>query len=55
MKAGDVLLKLDGTEVLAPGDVSSAIRSAKNRRAISILFLRDHKEMTVTASVGGDE
>jgi serine protease Do len=54
LKAGDVILKVDGRKVMTPGDVTSAVISSRNKKAIPIVLMRDHKELTLTASVDED-
>lgn len=54
LKAGDVIVKVGDARVASPGDVTSAIHSAKDKKALAIVILRDHKEMTVTASIDDD-
>jgi serine protease Do len=50
LKAGDVIVKVAGNTVSDPGGVTSAVRSAKDRKAVPIVIIRDHKETTVTAA-----
>jgi serine protease Do len=54
IKAGDVILKVDDRPVAAPGEVSSALRSVRGKKPIEITLMREHKEMTVTATVDED-
>lgn len=51
IKAGDVIMKVDDRSVTSPGEISSALRSARGKKSIAILLMRDHKEMTVTAAI----
>ncbi len=51
LKAGDVIVKLDGISVTAPGELSSALRQASAKRAYSIELMRDRKPVTVTVTV----
>jgi serine protease Do len=55
IKAGDVILKVDDTKIAAPSDISSAIHSAQNKKTFTITLMRDHKEMTVTATIDPEE
>lgn len=54
IKAGDVLVKVDDRPVTTPGEVSSALRSARGKKSIAIVLIREHKEMTVTAAIDED-
>ena len=54
LKAGDVILKIGESKVASPGEVTSAIHSAKDRKALPIVILRDRREMTVTATIDDD-
>ncbi len=51
LKAGDVIVKLDGISVTAPGELSSALRQTSAKRAYSIELMRDRKPVTVTVTV----
>lgn len=55
IKAGDVILKVDDTKVAAPSDISSAIRSGRDKKTFTILLIRDRKEITVTATIDPEE
>src|SRR5579864_5053449 len=50
IKAGDVILRLDDTRVVVPGDLSGRIRSLHGKSA-PIVLVRDHKELTVTVTI----
>ena len=54
MKAGDVITKVDQTRVTSPGEVSSAVRSARSRKSFPIELMRDHREMTITVTIDED-
>jgi serine protease Do len=54
IKAGDVILKVNDTKVTSPGDLSSALRALKGKNSATIVVMRDHKEMTLTASIDAD-
>jgi len=51
LKAGDVITKLDGTEVTGPGELSSAVRAASSKKSYSVELMRDRKLMTLTVTV----
>ncbi|MGH7489226.1 MAG: PDZ domain-containing protein, partial [bacterium] len=54
IKAGDVILKVDDRSVAAPGEVSSALRSSHAKKSVAIVLMREHKELTVTATIDDD-
>jgi S1-C subfamily serine protease len=54
LKAGDVILKVNGTAVTTPGEITSVVRSLETKKSVPIVFLRDHREMTVTATMESD-
>ena len=54
IKAGDVITKVDQTKVTGPGEVSSAIRSARSKRTFPVELTREHREMTVTVTIEED-
>lgn len=51
LKAGDVITKVDQTGVDTPRELSDAIRSERNRKAVPLTLMRDRKEMTLTVSI----
>jgi serine protease Do len=52
IKAGDVILKVDGSTVTSPREISSVLRSARgNKRTLPVLIQRDRKEMTVNVTL----
>jgi len=55
LKAGDVILKVNGTAVTTPGEVTSILRSLEAKKSIQIVLLREHREMTVTATPEADQ
>jgi serine protease Do len=54
LKAGDVIVKVGDANVASPADVTSAIHSAKDKKSLPIVVMRDHKEVTLTASIDED-
>jgi len=50
LKAGDVITKVDGTEISSPRDLSSALRSAKGKKAYAFSVTRDRKETSVNVA-----
>ena len=51
IKAGDVITKVDGAPVTAPGELSNAVRQASAKRTYSIEVMRDRKPVAVTVTV----
>jgi|SRR5581483_3853417 len=47
IKAGDVITRLDGMEVSAPSELSSAVRAANSKKTYSVELVRDHKPLTL--------
>jgi len=54
LKAGDVILKIDDTKVTAPRDITRAIRDLRSKNTFPITVMRNHKEMTVSATVASE-
>jgi serine protease Do len=48
LKAGDVITKVDQTPVSNPGEVSSAVHSARSKPTYTVDLVRDRKEMSVS-------
>lgn len=53
IKAGDILVKIDQTAVTTPGEVTSAVRSARSKKTFSVDLMRDKHETTVTVTMDG--
>ncbi|HYL39439.1 MAG TPA: PDZ domain-containing protein [Bryobacteraceae bacterium] len=51
IKAGDVIVKVDGTNVTTPNELSSAVRAASSRKTFAIELMREHKSMTLNVTV----
>ena len=51
IKAGDVIIKVDGAAVGSPGELSAAVRTASAKRSFSIDLMRDHKEMSLSVTI----
>ena len=47
MKAGDVIVKVDGSKVTSPKEISSLLRSARSRKTMPVTLVRNRKEMNV--------
>jgi serine protease Do len=48
LKAGDVILKVDETPVANSRDIGSALRAARSKKTVTVLVMRNHKEMTLS-------
>ncbi len=52
IKAGDVIVKLDGTAVTSPREISSVLRSLRGvKRNVLVVIVRERKEMTLNVTV----
>lgn len=51
LKAGDVIVKVDDTKVATPREVTSAVRSSKSRKNVSITAMREKREMSFSVPV----
>lgn len=51
VKAGDVIVKVEETRVSTPREVSSAIRTARSRKSLPMVVMRDRKETTLTVNM----
>ena len=51
LKAGDVITKVEGTEVSTPRELSSRLRSLRAQKKIRLTLIRDKKETTVSVTL----
>ena len=51
LKAGDVIVKADGNDISSPRELSSALRSQRNRQTLPLTVMRERREMTVTVNI----
>jgi serine protease Do len=51
IKAGDVIVKVDGTVVTTPNELVSAIHSASSHKSFAIDLVRDRHETSVTVTI----
>ena len=51
LKAGDVILRVDKTQVSTAGEIASAVRAARSSASFPIDLKRDHKDLTITVSI----
>ena len=56
LKAGDVILKVDGTTVTSPREITSILRGLRgSKRTIPVVISRDHKETALTVTLNEDD
>jgi serine protease Do len=53
VKAGDVIVKVEDAKVTSPADISAHIHAMRGK-AIPVVLVRDHKEMSLTISFDDD-
>jgi serine protease Do len=51
IKAGDVITKVEESKVSSTREITSAMRSLKNRKGFPVTLIRNKKEMTVTVTL----
>lgn len=51
IKAGDVITKVDDTNVSTPQQITSALRSGKSNRTVSVTVVRKGKEMSLSVTL----
>lgn len=56
LRAGDVILKVDGQKVAAPRDITATLRSARaaSKKSIPVTLVREKKEMTLHVTMEDD-
>ena len=54
IKAGDVITKVDQTQITAVSELSNAVRSSHSRRTFPVQIMREHHETTVTVTIDED-
>jgi len=50
MKAGDVIVKIDDTNISTPQQISSVLRAARNKGSVTVTVVRNKKEMPLTVT-----
>lgn len=55
IRAGDVLIAVDGRAVRTPADVTASARSATRGAALDVRLVRDRQEMSVKVTVPDDQ
>ena len=51
IKAGDVIVKVDDQAVQASGDITRALRSARDKKTVTVIVVRSKKEMPITVTL----
>jgi serine protease Do len=51
MRAGDVIVKVDGEAVSAVHEITSLVRAARNKRTFPVVVVRDKKEVTLSVTI----
>jgi C-terminal processing protease CtpA/Prc len=51
MRAGDVIVKVDGESVSQIHEISSLVRAARNKHTFPVVVVRDKKEVTLSVTV----
>jgi serine protease Do len=51
IRAGDVIVKIDGEAVTSAREITSLLRTARSKRTFPVLLVREKKEMTVNVTI----
>jgi serine protease Do len=51
LKAGDIIVKVDESKVTSAREITSALRSLKNRKGFPVVVVRNKKEMTLSVTI----
>ncbi len=51
MRAGDVIVKVDGEAVTQVHEITSLVRSARNKHTFPVVVVRDKKEVTLSVTI----
>ncbi|HTS25563.1 MAG TPA: PDZ domain-containing protein [Bryobacteraceae bacterium] len=51
IKAGDVIVKIDDAKVTSTREITSALRSARTKKTVTVTVVRNKKEMPITVTV----
>ena len=51
LKAGDVIVKVDDSKVTSPREITSVLRSNRNKNTFTLTVVRNKKEMPVTVTL----
>ena len=55
LKAGDVIIKVDGSTVSSPAEVTRAIRGAKTKKTFPVTLMREKRETTLSLTIDDNE
>jgi len=51
IRAGDVIVKVDGETVTSPREITSVLRAARTKRTFPVVVVREKKEVTLTVTL----
>jgi serine protease Do len=51
IRAGDVVLKVDDSHISTTRDITMALRAARSKKTVTVVVMRNHKEMPITVTV----
>ena len=51
LKAGDVIVKMDGQKVATPREISSALHSSRSRKSVAFTVVRNRKEINLNVTL----
>lgn len=51
IKAGDVILKIEDTRISTTRDIGMALRTARSKKTVTVVVMRNHKEMPITVTM----
>ena len=51
LRAGDVIVKVDDTKVATPREISTAVRSARSRKTVTVTAVREKRETAFTLPI----
>jgi serine protease Do len=51
IKAGDVIVKVDGVKVGSTREITNELRSARSKRSVAVAVVRDKKENSITVNL----
>lgn len=51
IKAGDVIVKVEDTKINASGDITRALRAARDKKTVTVTIVRAKKEMPITVTI----
>jgi serine protease Do len=55
LKAGDVITKVDSTQISSPRDISSALRPAASKNSAAVTLTRERREMIINVNIEPDK